>query len=267
MGRVLWRMSCCCCFSEEPLSKEEVQKSGYDKSSNSGATAGKPHPYSDECHSSNKFQVAMKDAICQSPLCCILTCVTGTFGTNWCLRRQVIDKDWSKYYCCQGFAPCCQECLDGITPEAEAGRACCMCLECFCCPGLAISATRFHLMIEYALVPDPSDNQIIRFNNCMQCLACICDLLAICFEGLRDCARIVDCIAHIVFCMTAGCMAGQIDAEKSYQIEMEQKSLLGHPTSGAPEAQYDAVPAYSAPPPPPPPPNQHQAPGQQGSTF
>ena len=53
-----------------------------------------------------------------------------------------------------------------------------------------------------------SKSEIIndRFNNCMQCLACICDLLAICFEGLRDCARIVDCIAHIVFCMTAGRM-------------------------------------------------------------
>ena len=64
-----------------------------------------------------------------------------------------------------------------MLPDAECGRATCMCLECLCCPGmgwtvpdlplnwspgLAISATRFHLMIEYNLVPDPSDNQIIR---------------------------------------------------------------------------------------------------------
>eukprot|EP00658_Telonema_sp_P-2_P023185 TRINITY_DN19284_c0_g2_i2.p2 TRINITY_DN19284_c0_g2~~TRINITY_DN19284_c0_g2_i2.p2 ORF type:complete len:227 (+),score=35.00 TRINITY_DN19284_c0_g2_i2:276-956(+) len=163
----------------------------------------------------------MKSAICNAPCCCILTCISGTYGTNWCLRRSVLDKDWSKYYCCQGFAPCCQECLDGCVCENPNCRACCMCLECICCPGLAISATRAHLMIEYNLIPDKSDNQIIRFNNCIQCLAIICDILAICIRDLRGCAQIVDLIAHIVFCCTAGCMAGQIDAEKKYQLSLE----------------------------------------------
>eukprot|EP00658_Telonema_sp_P-2_P003178 TRINITY_DN11167_c0_g1_i1.p1 TRINITY_DN11167_c0_g1~~TRINITY_DN11167_c0_g1_i1.p1 ORF type:complete len:177 (+),score=31.43 TRINITY_DN11167_c0_g1_i1:409-939(+) len=96
-----------------------------------------------------------------------------------------------------------------------------MCLECLCCPGLAISATRIHLMHEYALGVDPMDNKIIRFNNCIQCVACVCHVVGIFIKEARHLARLVDLFAHLVFLCTAGCMAGQIHREKSFQIQKE----------------------------------------------
>eukprot|EP00656_Telonema_subtile_P017961 TRINITY_DN1968_c0_g1_i4.p1 TRINITY_DN1968_c0_g1~~TRINITY_DN1968_c0_g1_i4.p1 ORF type:complete len:188 (-),score=24.95 TRINITY_DN1968_c0_g1_i4:318-881(-) len=104
-----------------------------------------------------------------------------------------------------------------------------MCLEMVCCPGLAISSTRLQLMVEFALTPLPSDNQIIRFNNCMQCLACLCNVLAMVVRECETVAHVVQCLAHLVFLCTAGCMAGQINMEKNYQIEKAHEANATHP--------------------------------------
>ncbi len=40
-----------------------------------------------------------------------------------------------------------------------------------------------------------------RFNNCMQMLRCICNILAIFFEQLRLVAEIIRLVAEIVYCM------------------------------------------------------------------
>jgi hypothetical protein len=48
------------------------------------------------------------------------------------------------------------------------------------------------------IVPDPCDNRIIRFSNCMQCLSSILNCLAMCIEQLRDVAEIVDLIAGLI---------------------------------------------------------------------
>jgi len=250
----------CCCFSPGPLSREELQKSGYKGE----------HPYC-ALHHQQRFQVSMANSCCKSPCCCLLTSFTCTYGTNWCLRREVIEADWNQYHCCQGFTPC-SECLESCLCCEGDGRCCCMCLECLCCPGLAISATRIQLMHEFALAVDPCDNQIIRFNNCMQLLACVCDIAAICFKPARDLARIIDLIAHLVFMATAGCMAAQIHHEKQYQLSLvaegsllppgQQHSAMGdnHHNPVAPvytndSSQSDwgnAPSAYTAPPTAPP---------------
>ena len=86
----------------------------------------------------------------------------------------------------------------------------CLCFEVCCCPGCSVSATRFYVMDRYNIVPDPMDNKIVRFNNCIQCLACILDLLSIFIDGLDDAAVIVDHIAKLVFHLTVGCMSAQI---------------------------------------------------------
>jgi len=199
----------CCCFSSAPLSHEELQKSGYKSD----------HPFY-QTHQ-QRFQVNMANSCCKSPCCCLLTTFSCTFCTSWCLRREIIDKDWNQYHCCQGFSPC-SECLESCVCCEGDGRCCCMCLECFCCPGLALSATRIHLMHEFALAVDPCDNQIIRFNNCIQLAACICDIASICFREARSFARILDLIAHLVFMATAGCMAAQIHHEKQYQNKLAE---------------------------------------------
>ncbi len=40
-------------------------------------------------------------------------------------------------------------------------------------------------MDKFRIHPDPTDYQIIRFNNALQCCACICNLAACFIEDLR----------------------------------------------------------------------------------
>eukprot|EP00658_Telonema_sp_P-2_P077439 TRINITY_DN7004_c0_g1_i12.p1 TRINITY_DN7004_c0_g1~~TRINITY_DN7004_c0_g1_i12.p1 ORF type:complete len:268 (+),score=81.27 TRINITY_DN7004_c0_g1_i12:76-879(+) len=219
----------------------------------------------------NKFQTSMCKAGCADPCCCALTCVSCTYGTSWCLRRKVLDGDWSKYQCCQGFCdvPCCDDFGEKCASCCGSGdgRCCCMCLECICCPGLAISSSRLQLMVEYALVPEESDNQIIRFNNCMQCLACFCQVLAWVVPECRQCATIVRILADIVFLCTASCMAAQINKEKNFQIELADKGETnpnmapGQMVMASPAIQQ-ATPPYQQHPPQP-----HQYPQQQQQQY
>jgi len=60
---------------------------------------------------------------------------------------------------------------------------------------------------------DPCDNRIIRFNNFMQLLSCVCQILAIFIEELREAADIIRIIAHLVYCATSGCMIAQMFRE------------------------------------------------------
>lgn len=99
--------------------------------------------------------------------------------------------------------------------------------QAFFCESCAISATRIYVQDERQIMTDPCDNRIIvgvfgvgvwgevilfspgsplpsswqRFNNLMQLLSCICDILSIFFRELRHLARIIDFIADIVYCM------------------------------------------------------------------
>merc|ERR1711937_128473 len=96
----------------------------------------------------------------------------------------------------------------------------------------------------------------------MQCLACICDVLAICFRDLRGIARIIDCIADIVFFSVAGCMAGQLYAEKNYQkalVAQTGAEPLMRPGDDPHKPPGYASNADSKSIPPPPPPRQPQS--------
>jgi len=48
-----------------------------------------------------------------------------------------------------------------------------------------VQGTRYYLMDKFRIHPDPTDYQIIRFNNALQCCACICNLAACFIEDLR----------------------------------------------------------------------------------
>jgi hypothetical protein len=54
-----------------------------------------------------------------------------------------------------------------------------------------------YIMDKFRVMPDPWDNRIIRFNNFMQLLSCICNLAAICVSEIRELARILDLIAEV----------------------------------------------------------------------
>ena len=136
-------------------------------------------------------------------------------------------------------------------------------------------------MDKYDLQSDPCDRRIIRFNNCIQLLSCICHLAAMFDETFRDFANILDLIADIVFLMTAGCMHAQVHYELT---EREKSGALAAVSAGG-GGQFAAAPKYepgypSAPrpqqmahqnyPPAPPPQqmaHQHYPPAGQPRTF
>mmetsp|Transcript_16145 Transcript_16145/g.19241 ORF Transcript_16145/g.19241 Transcript_16145/m.19241 type:complete len:287 (-) Transcript_16145:71-931(-) len=175
------------------------------------------------------WKVAMKDAPVANPAMCCYGCMCGPCA-QYQLRQQALGGTLKEYRCCQGYIwPMSEragQCGESSCPE------CCLCLEVCCCNGCALSATRFLIMDQKNLKSDPCDNRIIRFNNFMQLLSCICDLLSICIEELREAAAIIRCIANIVYCVTSGCMTGQM----FYELD-EGKGPYGAPGGGAPPQQ------------------------------
>merc|ERR1712216_908078 len=110
-----------------------------------------------------------------------------------------------------------------------------MCCEACCCPGLAVSGTRFAIMEHYMLSPDECDNRLIRFNNFIQCLSCICDCAARFDDSFEDMADCLNIIAEVVFFSTAGCMISQVNNEIAFREENED-TLLNAPTADTYEA-------------------------------
>ena len=91
----------------------------------------------------------------------------------------------------------------------ESCPQCCLCLEVWLCESCAISATRIYVQEERQIQTDPCDNRIIRFNNCMQILSCICHIMAMISDMFEAAAAIIDLIADITYCITQACMQAQ----------------------------------------------------------
>ena len=206
------------CFSGEPLGEDEL-------STKRGAT------FARFAGNRDKFQTSMGDACCRAPGCCLLGgCPLSFLCTQVHMRYKVLNhvapgSGWDHYVCCQGYTGSCCCFHPGACCEKEMPRTC-MFVEACCCAGLAVSSTRFVLMDQYKLVPDECDNRLIRFNNCMQVLSCICHFAAIFDRNLRDLAQIIDLIADIVFFSTAGCMTAQTNFEVVYRESLGSAGAL-----------------------------------------
>ena len=87
-----------------------------------------------------------------------------------------------------------------------------------------------YVMDKFTLASDPCDRRIIRFNNFMQLLACVCNILACFIPELRDAAQCIQCIADLVFYTTAGCMFAQINYEWNAR---KKEGTLGAEPRGA----------------------------------
>jgi hypothetical protein len=72
-------------------------------------------------------------------------------------------------------------------------------------------------MEKYDLQSDPCDYRLIRINNCLQILSCLCDILAIIDRNFRELARLVDRIADLFYHAISGCMTAQTAFEMDYQ--------------------------------------------------
>jgi hypothetical protein len=161
----------------------------------------------------NRFKINMLEAPAKEPAWFCYGCVCLPCS-QYQLRQMALGEDWPKQYkCCQGYLDCCyfRKCVQAGRPADQPGMdgdcpEICLCLEVWFCAGCAVSATRFYVLDKYNIIPDPVDNKIIRFNNCLQCLSCIITLLSFFIDGLDNAADIIQLIAKFVFHVTAGCM-------------------------------------------------------------
>ena len=173
-----------------------------------------PLPDDPRGYRQNQFQISMMDSICSGqPVCCFTYCFPCCM--NYYIRHKVLNGNYNKYTCCQGYAD--SRCFkSGSCCEKDCPQLC-LCCESVLCLGLSMSTSRIFIMDQYDLQPDPMDNQIIRFSNCLQLFACILDIIAIFVPACDESANICQTLADCVFYSTIGCMAGQVYNEINYQ--------------------------------------------------
>lgn len=180
----------------------------------------------------NVFQTSMMNAPCVNfPMSCCwcmgqfipLTCTC----TQYALRVKALEGDMTKYSCFQGYFNCC--CFRAGSCGEQSCPELCLCFESCCCNSLAVSATRAMVMDQFDLQSDPCDNRLIRCNNCLQLLACFCDILAMIDESFRALAFFFDHLADLVYHTVSGCMTAQVAHELNFQKTQGNK---GRPATG-----------------------------------
>lgn len=198
-----------CCFSDAPVTQNEIEKSDQNAE------------FAKFLDNTNTFQIKMADAPFEE--CCYwlygtlpFTCLCAQMQTRYEVLNHVHPgSKWNEYYCCQGMFGDCLCFRPGKMGE-ENCPACCLCLEVACCPGAAVSATRFVMMKQYHLALDPCDNRIIRCNNALQGCLVILSVINACGGGnsrTKDLENLLRCIANVVYLTTQGCMLAQVHRE------------------------------------------------------
>jgi len=197
----------CLCFDSSPPERKDGAK-------------GKSAMYDKYYDYQNTWDITMCQAPCAEPCCCLIGCLPCAWCcTQYTMRKRVLNAQspgsgLDNYECGQGYLPkCCCGCWNPGHMGEKSCPSCCLCCEACCCPGLVITGSRLLMMDLHQITPDPCDNRIIRLNNCLQILACVCQILAIFISELRECADCISCIADIVFLMSAGCMVAQLNRE------------------------------------------------------
>lgn len=158
------------------------------------------------------FKISMMDTLTTNqPVCCLsymLPCCCA-----YKLRKDILDGDMTRYTCCQGYLDCmcfrAGECGEKQCPDL------CLCFEAFLCVGPSVSASRLYVSDIYDLRPDPCDNRIVRFTNCMLMLSCVCDILSIFNRDLRHLTHVLHSFVNMVYYCTIGCMTSQTHYEMS----------------------------------------------------
>lgn len=199
---------CCCCFSSEPVHDD-----------------GKGGKYS--IKGDHEWKLRLMSAPCDSMFPCVCGCVCPCL-TACVLRKEALntvhpDHGMEHYQCFQGnkLCGCCCECCITCS-RAPPLRYPCLCVESMLCPGMSINSSRMYLQHEYSIMSDPCDNRLIRFNNCMQCLSCICTCLACVtrLQAVEQGACIFDLLSCVVHSCTIGCMAAQVNDECEHRREL-----------------------------------------------
>lgn len=160
------------------------------------------------------WTIGMCESPCKAPadFCygCWCTCC-AVYGQ----RNELLDLTGEPYVCCAGLCPC------GPLGDPCSSRNPCMCIEAFCCVGLALSGNRFMVQTRFDKMNTPCDDAII----CCTCLFVYGIEIARCFveipQELDFCA---DCIIMTV----NGCMHAQQQVEIR---EIKKGGYRGPPAS------------------------------------
>ena len=128
----------------------------------------------------HQFAIGMKHVCQAEPGCCILSGIGAPCGFTACWARKAVLEKYAggveNYTCLQNYIPkCC--CI--TTANQCKGSMLGLILEGCCCPMFSLSIARIHLMDMKQVQPDPCDWQIIACSNCLQCIACILDIIAV----------------------------------------------------------------------------------------
>lgn len=223
---------------------------------------GSPHEKDPRVNlNQRQWETDMYHAPCNSCGKCFYSCVCP-WCHAWELRSRALQDDWTRYQCCQGYI--CPQCC--ATPDCnDKVQQCpqfCFFLEMICCLSFAISATRIHVQVERQITTDECDNRIIRFNNCIQILSCICQIAAIFNRAFEDLAHILKIFAEIVWCSTQACM----QAQTAMELDLHPTPNDYGPITQQPGPMYPQHVSAKTPLMPPPPPAYTQQPPPQQYT-
>jgi hypothetical protein len=107
---------------------------------------------------------------------------------------------------------------------------------------------------KYQLSSDPCDYRLIRISNCLQFFACICHIIAIFNENLRNLADCIQCIANVFYHSVSGCMTAQTAHEIDYRSKVADAQggealpaagevyVVKAQPAGSPETSYQPPP-------------------------
>ena len=163
----------------------------------------------------NTFQISLVEACYRNQPWCLCTGMFPCCGA-YLTRQKVLDNDMNRYVCCQGYydVACFRA---GTCGERSAPHLCLTCESCFC-PGPSLSSSRMFVADMYDIRPDPMDNRLIRFTNCLSLLSCVCDVAAIFDENLRHLARLIHVTAELVFYTVIGCVGHRLSLSLSLSL-------------------------------------------------
>ncbi|MQL89328.1 hypothetical protein Taro_021901 [Colocasia esculenta] len=147
---------------------------------------------------------------------------------SYLLRKRALYNDMSRYVCCAGYLPCSGRCGESRCPEL------CLCTEVFLCFPNSVASTRFLLQDEFNIQTTQCDNCIIGFMFCLQQIACIFSIVAMCVGGgeLQDAAQILNCFSNAVYLTVCACMQTQ------HKVEMDKR-----------DGKFGPPPVMAVPPP------------------
>lgn len=228
----------------------------------------------------NPWQTPLMKTCVTKPGYCCFAMFCGQCA-SYCLRKQALHGDMTRYVCCNGDCPCSGRLGESSCP------AFCLCMEVTFCFAQSVATTRFMIQDELQVETTKCDNCIIGTMIFLQYLSCVCHILACFFDELHEVAQFIDCLADVTWCTVCACMQTQHKVQLDHRDANPgsipppmpgmvppgvQMVAMGQPQAGRPMGP--PPPGYGAYPPPPqqpypPPPHgyaqQAPLPGQPGA--